>query len=314
MTRPLIFSLLACVVPLTLAAEQVLVFPEGSVRGFEATRAPAPVHLPVGPYSNGQAETTEVEGAVVQQVWKTPNSEANTHGLMASLRDQLETADYEVLFECETRSCGGFDFRFNLDVVAEPEMHVDLGDFRYLSAAKATEGDREFIELLISRSPDRGFIQITKIGSETALEPSVALSTKQPSATTDMKEQDDLAGRLSVSGAVVLEGLNFLKGSSELDGDPSTALQELAALLTQDPSKTVVLVGHTDASGSLKGNVALSRKRADSVMLRLIETYGVDPAQLSAEGVGYLSPRASNATAEGREENRRVEVVLTAVE
>ena len=71
-----------------------------------------------------------------------------------------------------------------------------------------------------------------------------------------------------------------------------------------------MLVGHTDAVGALEGNIRLSKKRAEAVMRRLIDGYGVDPVQLSAEGIGYLSPRASNATEEGRRLNRRVEVVL----
>jgi outer membrane protein OmpA-like peptidoglycan-associated protein len=71
----------------------------------------------------------------------------------------------------------------------------------------------------------------------------------------------------------------------------------------------VVLVGHTDASGGLAANVALGAKRADAIRARLVAS-GVPTAQVSAEGAGYLAPRASNLTDEGRRLNRRVEVVL----
>jgi outer membrane protein OmpA-like peptidoglycan-associated protein len=312
--RSLIFCLMASVAPICVAAEQVLVFPQGSVQSYEALDVSSTFQLPVGAYSAGKMNTVSVEGVVTQQVWKTPNSPSDTQGLISPLRDQLQQAGYTVLFECETRVCGGFDFRFNTPVVQEPEMHVDLGNFRYLSAFKTVDEEEDFIGLLVSQSPDRGFIQMTSIGGAPAAVPNIALSTKQPSASTETPENDDLAGRLEHSGAFVLDGLEFLKGSSNLNGNPSSSLQELATFLTANPTKTVVLVGHTDASGLLDGNVTLSRKRADSVMLRLIETYGVDPTQLSAEGVGYLSPRATNATDEGRDKNRRVEVVLTAVE
>jgi outer membrane protein OmpA-like peptidoglycan-associated protein len=313
-TRSLIFSLLASVAPLTAGAQQVLVFPDGSVQSYVTAETSSNFKLPIGPFAGGKIDATLVVGAVVRQVWKTPNSQSETFDLIQPLRSQLKNDGFEVLFECETQACGGFDFRFNADVVDEPDMHVDLGDFRYLSASKRVGGNEEFVGVLVSRSPDRGYIQVTTVGSEELIEPKVALSTKQPSPTAESPEKTDLAGQLDLSGSVVLEGLEFLKGSSELSGNPSSALQELANLLSANPGKTVVLVGHTDASGSLEGNVALSRKRADSVMLRLIDTYGVDPAQLSAEGVGYLSPRATNATDEGRDKNRRVEVVLTVVE
>ena len=76
----------------------------------------------------------------------------------------------------------------------------------------------------------------------------------------------------------------------------------------------VLLVGHTDAAGGLEANIALSRRRAASVVAHLVGELGVSRAQVSAEGVGYLVPRASNLTDQGRAENRRVEVVLTSTQ
>jgi len=70
-------------------------------------------------------------------------------------------------------------------------------------------------------------------------------------------------------------------------------------------------VGHTDAEGSLDGNIALSRRRAASVLERLVTAYQVDRRQMEAQGMGYLAPIASNLTEEGREANRRVEVIVT---
>ena len=55
---------------------------------------------------------------------------------------------------------------------------------------------------------------------------------------------------------------------------------------------------------------ALSRQRAEAAERYLVQRHGIDPSRLSAEGAGYLAPVASNLTAEGREQNRRVEVVL----
>ena len=85
----------------------------------------------------------------------------------------------------------------------------------------------------------------------------------------------------------------------------------MAAWLKAHPDLRVTLVGHTDATGTLAGNVALSRQRAAAVRDWLIRHFGTDAAQLDAQGAGYLAPRASNQTAEGRQKNRRVEVMLT---
>ncbi len=70
-------------------------------------------------------------------------------------------------------------------------------------------------------------------------------------------------------------------------------------------------MGHTDASGSLAANIALSERRAEAVADALVDRLGADRGRIVAEGVGFLSPIASNQTEEGRQQNRRVEVVVT---
>jgi outer membrane protein OmpA-like peptidoglycan-associated protein len=310
--RILICGLIGLAAPIAVMADSVLTFPEGSLRGYNNVKANSSYLLPIGPFSAGQMKTLKAEGSVKQQVWKTPRLTGATLDLITPLRDQLRAQGFSVVFECDTRNCGGFDFRFETEVVPEPEMHVDLGDFRFLSAVKQTEDGQSFIGVLASRGANRGFIQVTSVG-DALLEPGdINVSTKQSDAAK--KEQsDDLAGVLLSNGSAVLEGLTFGKGASTLSDDGKTVLQELSAYLNADPTRNIVLVGHTDAEGSLSGNIALSKIRAMYVMQSLIDEFGVAPAQVSAEGVGFLSPRASNASAEGREKNRRVEVVLVTV-
>lgn len=76
------------------------------------------------------------------------------------------------------------------------------------------------------------------------------------------------------------------------------------------PNLRIAIVGHTDTVGGLEANIAVSRARASAVRDRLIERYDVAPNRIEAGGMGYLSPVASNLTPEGREMNRRVEVIL----
>ena len=111
-----------------------------------------------------------------------------------------------------------------------------------------------------------------------------------------------------------LDDLSFATGSSDLSEGQYASLARLAAYLLANPDKTVALVGHTDSEGSIAGNIALSKRRAASVLERLVSVYDVPRRQMEAEGVGYLSPRASNLTAEGRVKNRRVEVILTSTQ
>jgi len=91
---------------------------------------------------------------------------------------------------------------------------------------------------------------------------------------------------------------------------PYASLADLAEYLASHADRRIVLVGHTDSSGTLVANISLSKRRAQAVRDRMISAYDLPPGQLDAEGMGYLSPVASNLTNAGREINRRVEAVL----
>ena len=102
---------------------------------------------------------------------------------------------------------------------------------------------------------------------------------------------------------------NPLSGQPLGEG-PFPSLDQLASFLNSRPSVRIALVGHTDSVGSLDGNIALSRKRAQSVRRRLVDKFKIDPSRLEAQGMGYLAPVASNLAEAGRDANRRVEAIL----
>jgi len=82
------------------------------------------------------------------------------------------------------------------------------------------------------------------------------------------------------------------------------------ALKEQDESKTIVVEGHTDSRGSDAANLRLSQERAETVLLFLVGQ-GVDSQRIRAVGKGERNPIASNRTAEGRANNRRVEIIVS---
>lgn len=92
-----------------------------------------------------------------------------------------------------------------------------------------------------------------------------------------------------------------------LKEDAKTELADLARVLKDYPDTNLVIEGHTDSSGSAAHNKKLSEQRAQSVIEVLIAD-GVDAARLTHKGWGEDKPLQSNATAEGRTQNRRVEV------
>ncbi len=110
-----------------------------------------------------------------------------------------------------------------------------------------------------------------------------------------------------------LDSKSFAHNSAKLSEEGKEQLNDLVTFLNAHPQANVEITGHTDSSGSEAYNQKLSEKRAQAVSDALQEK-GVDAARISAKGEGESSPIASNATAAGREQNRRVEIVIPAFE
>ncbi len=110
-----------------------------------------------------------------------------------------------------------------------------------------------------------------------------------------------------IPDVVVLHGVNFVSGSDELTPESLAILDEVAESLNKHPGMVVEVAGYTDSTGSREFNEKLSYKRASAVRDYLISK-GVSPDNLVAKGYGPANPVASNSTAEGRAENRRVEM------
>ncbi len=298
-----------------------LELPAMAVTSAEHTESPGSYDMPVGPWRDGRIETLTAEGQVSQTVLKLPGIGWTTLQILAPLRDQLSAQGFRIRFECADRVCGGFDFRFATRIASEPEMHVDLGDYRFLSATRGEGGEAEAVSVVVSRSLQTGFVQVLHVSpadSHTA-EPTAPINSPEPAPASEPEPVPPVSGNalaqaLEQNGFAVLDDLRFATGSADLQNVELGSLRELAGYLNANPGYRVALVGHTDARGPLEDNIALSRRRAASVRDWLAREHGVQGEQVRAEGVGYLAPRATNLTEEGRTLNRRVEVVLTSTE
>jgi outer membrane protein OmpA-like peptidoglycan-associated protein len=107
-----------------------------------------------------------------------------------------------------------------------------------------------------------------------------------------------------------LVGLTFPSGQADVSPNQRNLLQKVQRAADVFPRSQIVVEGHTDSYGSDEGNLALSRKRAEAVGAYLSGTLGIQAFRISAVGYGETQPIASNETAQGRERNRRIDVII----
>lgn len=109
---------------------------------------------------------------------------------------------------------------------------------------------------------------------------------------------------------ISLEGVTFATNSAVLDPTSVQTLDDVVTTLRRYPELKVEVQGHTDSSGNRDYNISLSQQRADAVRMYLINK-GINSSRLSARGYGPDQPVASNETATGRAQNRRVELAIS---
>ena len=123
------------------------------------------------------------------------------------------------------------------------------------------------------------------------------------------ESQKTIYDALKTDGRWATQGILFATGKSDVKPESTPTLKQIAAALKEHPELKVEIQGHTDNVGKADANLKLSQARAEAVKKVLTADYGVKADQLTAKGYGDTKPSADNKTAEGRANNRRVELV-----
>ena len=131
-------------------------------------------------------------------------------------------------------------------------------------------------------------------------------------AAAELQRQiDAMQAKVTDRGLVLTLGdVLFATGTAELQSGATSNLDQLVTFLGNYPTRTVMIEGHTDNVGSVSSNQLLSERRADSVRSHLVRR-GIDAGRLTTSGAGESTPVSSNDSAAGRQQNRRVEVIIS---
>jgi outer membrane protein OmpA-like peptidoglycan-associated protein len=165
---------------------------------------------------------------------------------------------------------------------------------------------------------------LQKAQSELASTREQLAAEKTAREAAEAKSKETLARLAAANAAAVKEeprgtvitlagGVLFASNKSQLLPGATQSLDTIAEALKDQDDKRVLIEGHTDSRGSDATNQALSKARADSVAAHLISR-GVTAERVTAVGLGPSRPVADNNTAEGRANNRRVEIVIQTAE
>jgi len=145
-------------------------------------------------------------------------------------------------------------------------------------------------------------------------EQKLAANASQQQAAELQRQLDILQAKPTDRGLVLTLGDTlFATGKAELKSGATANLDRLTAFMNEYPNRTAAIEGFTDSMGSDEMNQSLSQRRADAVKGYLVGR-GVGSARLSSSGRGEDSPVADNESAAGRQQNRRVEVLISPVE
>lgn len=277
-----------------------------------------------GPHTSFEPTLTSkqiVEGAFTRILYVAPEGRS-TLEVFRNYQSALADAGFQTIFECKGAECG---------LGPDPERAGSAIVTRALLPRAPLENMGQTTQYAFSEPQDVRLMTAKLDRPEGAVYVSLAiaiegfggfaLTAKKPLVLLDVVETAPMERRMVVvaapamaksiaeTGRVALYGIYFDTDSDTLKSESDATLDEIAKLLKGDAGLKLYVVGHTDNRGAYDHNIALSARRAASVVAALTGKYGVAAQRLKAAGVGLLAPIAPNDSEEGRALNRRVELV-----
>ncbi len=233
-----------------------------------------------------------IEGEVRREVYDYPET-LSAVALYRQLKRSLNRQTYKELYHCEREACGdvaGWTLYWGREIAGHVSTQY------YLAYAKSVAGQSEYISAYINELDGQPRLIIERVAR----------------SGRGMGLQINLTGfnitYPKINGEKMAQPKVFYASNAIVPlGDVGGLLNELADQINTRPGQRFAVVGHADEQASPQYNFQLSLKRANYLRQLLISQNSVDAKRIMAYGMGESQPVASNQTAEGRSQNRRVE-------
>ena len=247
-----------------------------------------------GSFDKKTFPTLPLEGKVTRISYREPAGPSVLE-VFRNYENALQKSGFQTVFLCQDEaSCGGRDFAFaNWGDDLYMTFGDNLGDQHYLAAKLSRPEGDAYVAVYAVRSAsgggdhDRVMVQVDVVEVK---------PMEQKMVVVDAARLDS---EIATEGRVAIYGIRFDFDKADIKPESKPQLDEIAAFLKKSPQIRVLIVGHTDAKGSLDYNRTLSERRATAVVKALARTYGIDPARLTPVGVGMAAPVATNRTRRG---------------
>ena len=257
--------------------------------------------MAAGGTTNGQlSNVLNLEGKIDWGVFRLGGNYSAVE-VFASQRKQLEEQGFQFPFACGRSQCGRNFIRQVVD----------------LNGRVAKGGERW--------SPDSAYYLFAKYDTPEKKVHFAALSYLQPNGATVVRQlnvthetpgfdqikvsAESLSETIDNDGRVAVYGIYFDVDKADLKTESRPTLAQIARLLEMRPELALFVDGHTDDQGDESYNMELSTARATAVVSALVDVYGVDRSRLEPRGFGESKPTGDNLSPQGRQKNRRVELV-----
>ena len=257
-------------------------------------------------------KTVSASGLLTRTLYELP-AQSNPQEAVRFYETSLGEAKGEILFSGAEGSLDNGDDRF-VDQVYHgriPDRIYNLlllnRENAYLAGRYNWNGRDVYVQVYTFANSEGRSTSLVRKGRVSALVETVEAGPAHP--PTPLVTSEQMADEINRTGRIALYGLYFDTGRTDLKSESKPTLEQIADLLKREPNLKLLVVGHTDNVGNFETNRDLSQRRAESVVNALVTGFGIAPDRLIPFGVSYAAPVASNATPEGRSQNRRVELV-----